>query len=70
MQNIPDIRSKEELLEKYEIHIKEELKQRIINPDNWNVMGLRGIMLDNGSTLYLPLRPKMNMNFRFCVLVR
>lgn len=45
---VPDICNKEELLEKYEIHIDEELKQRIINPDNWTVMG-RGIMLDNGS---------------------
>lgn len=46
---IPDIRNKEEFLEKYEIRIDEELKQRIINPDNWDVMGSRGIMLDNGS---------------------
>lgn len=46
---IPDICSKEELLEKYEIRIDEELKQRIINPDNWEVMGSKGIMLDNGS---------------------
>lgn len=46
---IPDICSKEELLEKYEIRIDEKLKQRIINPDNWEVMGSRGTMLDNGS---------------------
>ncbi len=48
---VPDIKTEEEFIEKYNILFDEELKKAIINSDiekDWSHMGWRGYMLDRG----------------------